>query len=395
MLRREFVSSAAILATASACSRPAVRRFAERPAVDPSLDATVVRAMSLAGVPGAAAGLVRSGAVEQHAWGVADARTNAPIASDSLFEAASLSKPVTAFVALSLAARGDFDIDAPLIRYGLPSPNASDERGARVTARHVLSHSSGWRNWRRAADPPLTADFEPGARYQYSGEAFVQLQRVLEHVAGRGFADLATEVAFEPLGMTRSTFLVTPGTAAMALVTPHGARQQPRESHNLRVARHLERSAPTGRAASSLRVAEVEALLPSMDPPLPGIPAMVMPNAAGSLVTTVADYLRFWSHLLAATPGSRDANILERMMALETPINAELSWGLGIARETGNDGLRLWHQGDNPGFKNFLSVHPARREAVVVFTNADSGMRVAERVIRAMTGHDHGAFSWL
>jgi CubicO group peptidase (beta-lactamase class C family) len=357
------------------------------------VDVIVTRAMDLAGVPGVAAGVLRSGRAEERFWGVSDARTNAPLTRDSRFEAASLSKPVTAFITLALARRGALDIDQPLTRYGASAVNPSDARGLRVTARHVLAHSSGWRNWRRASDPPLVADFEPGSRYQYSGEGFVQLQRALEHVADRGFAELAAELVFLPLGMSRSTFLVT--SADTSLVTGHGARGQPRESYGLRVGRHLEGHAPPGRAASTLRVAEVEALLPTMEPASPAIPAFVMPNAAGSLVTTTGDYLRFWSHLLSATPGSDTTGVLARMMARETPINGELSWGLGIAREELNGELRLWHQGDNPGFKNFLSVTPRLGEAVVVFTNADAGMRVAERAVRALTGHDHGAFAWL
>jgi|SRR5687767_900074 len=392
MRRREFVGSAAILTAATACTSRAMPRAAVPSEPDRGLDATVVRAMGLAGVPGVAAGRLRSGAVEHHVWGVSDVRTNAPILSESVFEAASLTKPVTAYIAITLATRGVLDIDAPLVSYGVPAPNPADDRGARVTTRHVLSHSSGWRNWRRASDPPLTADFEPGSRYQYSGEGFVQLQRVMEHVAGRGFAELGIDIVFEPLGMTSSAFLTDPATVGKTLVTGHDARQRPRESHGVRVARYLERSAANGRPAVSLRVAEVEALIASMEPPSPAIPAMVMPNAAGSLVTTVGDYLRFWSHLLVT--GTPAAGILGRMATLVTPINNELSWGLGLGRETANGELRLWHQGDNPGFKNFLSVHPERREAVVVFTNGDTGMRVAERVMRAMTGHDHGGFVW-
>ena len=404
MERRAFVRSAALLAAAPVVDSARIRelhgsvssteaRFAKQSSTD-QLDDVITRAMSLAGVPGVAVGILRAGQVTQRHWGVADTRTGSAIDADSRFEAASLSKPVTAYLVLALAARGVFDVDRPLAQYGAPMPNADDLRSAKITARHVLSHSSGWRNWRRASDPPLSADFEPGSRYQYSGEGYVQLQRVVEQVADRGFADLAADLVFKPLEMTRSTFLVTSADAAATLAVGHGARQQPRESHGLRVGRHLEKNAPGGRAATSLRVGEVEKLLPSMDPPSPPIPAFVMPNAAGSLVTTVSDYLRFWSHLLSTDTRSGGAIALTRMTKLETPINTELSWGLGIGRETSAGELWLWHQGDNPGFKNFVSVNARRREAALVFTNADSGMRVAERAVRTITEHDHAAFTW-
>jgi CubicO group peptidase (beta-lactamase class C family) len=349
--------------------------------------------MDLAGVPGVAVGTLRAGKISEQFWGVADTRTNAPISAESRFEAASLSKPVSAFLVLLLVEHGRFDLDRPLAQYGVPMPNAADPRAARITARHVLSHSSGWRNWRRASDPPLTADFDPGTRYQYSGEGFVQLQRVVEQVADRGFAELAAELVFGPLGMTRSTFLTTSKDFGPALVTGHGAQLRPRDSFGQRVGRHLESRSPAGRSALSMRVAEVEALLPSMDPPWAAIPAFVMPNAAGSLVTTVFDYLRFWSHVLSEkAPGAR---ALAQMSKLETPINSELSWGLGIAREVSNAELGLWHHGDNPGFKNFVTISPRQQSAVLVFTNADNGMRVAERAVRVVTGRDHAAFSWI
>src|SRR5207237_10645877 len=96
-----------------------------------------------------------------------------------------LRKPVFAFLVLGLVGDGVLDLDRPLGEY-LPLPNPADERARTITARHALSHSSGWRNWRFGNDQLLTADFAPGSRFSYSGEGYYFLQRVVEHATGMG-----------------------------------------------------------------------------------------------------------------------------------------------------------------------------------------------------------------
>lgn len=134
-----------------------------------------------------------------------------PVSASTLFQAASLTKQVTAYAAFALRAQGRLDFDKPLVAYvdELPTPAAR-----LVTARHVLSHSSGFPNWRSAgasqAAPGLIPAFTPGARYQYSGEGFFYLQRVLEQVSGRGFGQLVDDLVFQPLGMRSSTLVWDP-----------------------------------------------------------------------------------------------------------------------------------------------------------------------------------------
>ena len=116
--------------------------------------------------------------------GVADASSTQPVSKDSLFPAASLSKPVVALAALGLLDAGKLELDRPLKSY-VPDHTPADPRGDLVTMRHVLSHSSGYRNWRNSPDQQLVPDFEPGSRFQYSGEGYYYLQRVIEKVSGR------------------------------------------------------------------------------------------------------------------------------------------------------------------------------------------------------------------
>ena len=91
--------------------------------------------------------------------------------ADTVVEAASLSKPVFAYLVMQLVSEGVIDLDKPMNDY-VPLPNQGDARAKVITARHALSHSTGWRNWRNNTTQALTSDFEPGSRFGYSGEGF-------------------------------------------------------------------------------------------------------------------------------------------------------------------------------------------------------------------------------
>ena len=113
-------------------------------------------------------GLIRNGkTVWLYGFGVKDKETQAPVQTDTIFEAASLSKPVFTYGVLKLVDQGKLDLDAPLSSY-LPKPYVPDERVSKITARLVLSHRTGFPNWR--GDDGLPIYFSPGERFSYSGE---------------------------------------------------------------------------------------------------------------------------------------------------------------------------------------------------------------------------------
>jgi len=135
---------------------------------------------------------------------------------------ASLSKAVFAVLVLQLVDEGLIDLDTPLQSY-LPKPiyeyepqtrwhdNYSDLRNDslyhKITARHCLTHTTGFHNWRWIEpDQKLRVHFEPGSRYFYSGGGFVYLQVVLEKMTGKPLEALAQEKIFRPLGMSRSSY---------------------------------------------------------------------------------------------------------------------------------------------------------------------------------------------
>jgi CubicO group peptidase (beta-lactamase class C family) len=130
------------------------RLQAQVPSVRPTRDVIsrleneVPGLMKQGGVPGMSIALIRDGkTIWLHGFGVKDKRTQEPVRTDTVFEAASLSKPVFTYGVLKLVDQGKLDLDIPLSSY-LPKPYVPDERVGKITARLVLSHRTGFPNWR-------------------------------------------------------------------------------------------------------------------------------------------------------------------------------------------------------------------------------------------------------
>src|SRR6185295_15686609 len=106
---------------------------------------------------------------------------------------------------VKLVDAGKIDLDAPLSKY-LPGDYIEDPRQSAITARRVLSHTSGLPNWRPPGQP-LKIHFAPGERFSYSGEGFVYLQKAVERVTGQTLGALMKRLVFDPLRMTSSSYL--------------------------------------------------------------------------------------------------------------------------------------------------------------------------------------------
>jgi CubicO group peptidase (beta-lactamase class C family) len=286
---------------------------------------------------------------------------------------------------------GRLDLDRPLGEI-VPLPNPSDAAARTITARHVLSHTSGWRNWRFARDQLLTADFAPGSRFSYSGEGYYFLQRVVERLTGQGLLRLTRQRIFEPLGMRHSSFMWQPELDA-ARAEPHSSRGALIESFNAKMSRGFRAAAAAaGKSMDDWTHDDAERALPSVNKDLPIFPNFLLPNSAASLLTTATDYGVFLNHLLDAPSGRA---VLERMTTVQITINEAVAWGLGVGLQSAGAPDRFWHWGDNPGFKNFVIGDLAARRAIVVFTNGEKGRAVYERIIRQRRGADEPAFLWV
>jgi len=184
------------------------------------VDATVTQLMRDANVTGAGIAVFHNGKISYlKAYGQSDTEKGLPLTPDTVMPAASLSKAAFAVVVMRLVQNGVLNLDLPIQQY-LPKPLPEyekyaelqgDDRYKKLTLRHLLSHSSGFANWRWFEDDhKLKIHFEPGTRYAYSGEGFQLAQLVVETVTGKSLTALMQEDLFSPLGMTRTSMIWEP-----------------------------------------------------------------------------------------------------------------------------------------------------------------------------------------
>jgi len=354
--------------------------------------ATLPRLMEVAMLPGVGIGVVSGHRlVWSHYAGVADATAATPIDARSLFPGCSLGKPLFAQAVLRLVDEGRLDLDRPLAAF-LPTDAPTGKFGSKVTARHVLSHSTGFVNWRQGTNEQLTSEFEPGTRFQYSGEGFYTLQRCVEKITGTGFEQFIQDHLMVPLGMRSSTYLWR-SDAELRVVSGHTAARQPNRRFWDFNKRLFELIAKSGEPLARWNHERIVRAMTGPDIPMPN---GISPNVAFSLLTTVSDYALLAARLAAPAGDALDLKPATRMRMTRpvSRINSALSWGLGIGLEMTARGQYLWQWGDNGLWKDFLLVHPGSGSAVVVFTNGANGMRVAERIVRAASGLEHEVFLW-
>ncbi|MBC9909712.1 serine hydrolase [Chitinophaga varians] len=169
------------------------------------------------GIPGVSLALIKDGKLVYHkTYGVSNTMTGEKVNDNTLFEAASITKPVFAFAVERLADRGVIDLDKPLYTY-LPYKDIEyDERYKLMTARHVLTHRTGFPNWRwMNKDGKLDLKFTPGTAYNYSGEGFEYLKMVVEKITGKKVEQVLQEEVIEPIGLYHTFFSKNDSLARM------------------------------------------------------------------------------------------------------------------------------------------------------------------------------------
>ena len=332
------------------------------------LEQMIPRLMSEAEIPGLSIALIRdSKMVWSHGFGVANSETKQPVNASTVFEAASLTKPVFAYAVLKLVDSGKLDLDRPLVKY-LPGRYdvGYDQRLDQVTARHVLSHTTGFPNWRPRGAEQLKMFFVPGHHFSYSGEGFVYLAKVVEHITGEPTDAFVKRTVFDPLEMKSSSMVWRTDYESLKTFT-----------HNW--------------------VGEVS-----------GRGKPEKPNAAASLHTTANDYANFVIAMLKGTglkpktaslmltPQSTvtDAGAFNLNTA-EPKLSNNVLWGLGWGLEKTADGIAFWHWGDNGDTKAFVLASPKRKTGLVMFANSANGLSMINELVGGAMGPDQPALAWL
>lgn len=373
------------------------------------------RQMQALGVPGIGIAVVEAGRLAwSRGFGVTHAQRHAPVTDATLFEVASLSKPVFAYAVLQLVDRGELALDRPLVDYLRPEylDTAAVAKAwlDAITVRDALRHSTGLPDWREdPANQALAPAAAPGTRIDYSGEAFVWLQRVVEAVTGESLDQTMQRLLFAPAGMRDSSYA---WSAAMAERSVYGHRAPnaagPADGNGGMPPQMLREqwtaaqaiADRTGTPLSAWRYEDAARALPQVQaiapPGLVAWPADILANAAASLRCTVQDYARFMALMVHARPAAWELRPATRAAMLSRQIDVPGRWtdkGLGWNLERTPRGPVFYHSGSNGGiFKSFALGDVARQRALVVSTNAANGNVLYRRVVRASTGLDLLAF---
>ena len=392
-------SAGAVLATAHAGAAWPMQAAGDElaPQWQPNADLLrhLPRLLELASVPGLALAVVDQGRVWKRGFGRAIKDPAQSVSEETVFEAASLGKPVFAYAVLRLADAGVLDLDRPLYDF-LPIPDANNSRMRRVTARHVLSHTTGLPNWRKQPGP-LEPATEPGKGFSYSGEGFFYLQRVIEVVVDKPFARFMREEVLDPLDMKQSSYVWLPEFESR-MAAGYDGQERRLDVQSAVGRRALVIAQEWGKPLSEWRYEDSAQAVPLVNPQWPVLPVYMDPNAASTLLTTATDYAKYLTRVVARPPDPGLDLFEATRRAMVTPqvrLNSALDWGLGWGIQRDEHGEVLWHWGANNSFRNFVIADPTNGRAIVVLTNSENGPRIYERVIVAITGHDHPAFLWI
>jgi len=282
-------------------------------------------------------------------FGFRDSASKAPVDNDTLFEAGSVSKTVFAYAVMKLCEKGIMDLDTPLTHYTSERFLEGDPRLELITARRVLSHTSGFQNW-RSEKKPLQIQFNPGEKFSYSGEGYSYLQSVLTHLTGQPIEAYMKANIFVPFGMASTGYIWN------EMFDKHAARPHDREGkpfpNKKRTAQDVARYA-----------------------------------AAGDLHTTPTDYAKFLIEVIE--PKKPDAfrlnqKSLTEMVRPQVKVNDSTSWALGWEIEHTPRGNFIGHGGDNKGFHAFAVASPEHKSGYIIMTNGDNGTDVLKKVMETI-----------
>jgi len=325
-------------------SRPAAATAAQLLA---DLDRQAPRWLREYDVPAAAIAYIADGDI---AWTAVygEQSPGVPATPETLFNIASLTKPITGETILRLASAGEISLDESMSDHWVDPDVADNPWHVQFTPRLALSHRLGFpTNWRYETDGVLRIDYVPGSRSQYSGEGYDYVARFAERKLGRPFEELVRETVFAPSGMSRTAFTSRPwfeGRVAM-VQGPDGSRRLPDVSETW--------------------------------------------SAADNLHTTIGDYARFVLSAMTARGSTPELalarqRIEENQVAQACPPERiapdlcpeRVGFGLGWHVFDNGEETVMMHTGGDWGERALAFFVPERRLGVVVFTSGANGLKI-------------------
>ena len=341
-------------------------------------DTSIVRLMKAAEVTGAAIAVFDRGElVLLKGYGFRNVERQLPMTVNTVFSAASLSKPAFAYLVMQLVAEGRLDLDRPVREYlGQPLSQypaytdlAGDPRADRITARMLLNHSGGFANWRAFEDDrKLRIHFEPGSRYAYSGEGIDLLQLVVETITKQPLETLMQERVFRPLGMTRTSMVWQP---AFESDCANGYDEY-------------------GRSL--------------------GPPKRTRAEAAGSMLTTVTDFAHFVREAMTSVglPKSARDQMLSPQIRIwsrhqfptledsTTRANdaIRLSYGLGWGLYSTPYGQAAFKEGHDDGWRHYTVFFDQLKCGIVIMTNSGNGESIFQPLLTTLLRNPYTPIEW-
>lgn len=351
-MRAWMISLFLLGACASAPKTPPPERAA--------IDAHAAQWLAETGVASFAVAFIQDGEV---AWTAAYGEQSAgvPATPDTLYNVASLAKPISAETMLRLVSAGELSLDEPMSAHWVDPDIADDPRRDALTLRVALSHRTGFPNWRRATGGTLTFQSPPGEGFTYSGEGYQYARRYAEAATGEAFQALAQRMVFAPSGMRHTTYIGAPWLEGHIAV--------PHDEH--------------GVAGE------------------PDIGAEA--NAADDLYTTVGDYARFVRAVMRNDGVSAEIarQRLDYTFELrdggcggDTGLSMEdcpdsVGMGMGWMTLRYGDERVITHSGSDTGEQTIALFVPERRIGVVIFTNSANGRRIFPLVVAQLYDNPH------